>query len=374
MIIFNGGLLCNTLQYGVQRYTSEILSEMDNLLPTGKAEVVVPSGKEDYPSYNNIKIVKTNFQRNTRIQKFIWDQFVFPFYVRRNRGVGVDLSVALPIIGCDIVAIHDCRTVLFPQFAKSFIEKLKRFFYMIRVKSSITNSNVIVTVSNSAKRDICRLFKCDKSKVEVVYNAWQHFDKVVMDNSIIDDLGLRNKDFFFTLGSRMRHKNIKWIVAAAQQNPHYIFVVTGSEQVNELDTDYRNVRLSNLIYTDYISDEKVKALMKNCKAFIQPSFYEGFGIPPMEAMSVGAKCIVSNSSSLPEIYKNSVWYIDPYRYEKIDMDIIMHANIEENEIILKNYSWKKSAERLYDIIKETEKAKKVIVEYAEKEMKEKMAE
>ena len=91
-------------------------------------------------------------------------------------------------------------------------------------------------------------------------------------------------------------------------DPQYFFVVTGA-----------------------LSDEEIKALMRHCKASIQPSFYEGFGIPPMEAMSVGADCIVSNASSLPEVYKNSVWYIDPHDYDSIDLDKIMAQKKKETK-------------------------------------------
>ena len=91
--------------------------------------------------------------------------------------------------------------------------------------------------------------------------------------------------------------------------------------------------------------------MKKCKAFIHPSLYEGFGLPPLEAMSVGARCIVSNVSSLPEIYGRSVWYIDPYNYNEINLGKIMMEEIEDNTVVLNKYSWNKSAELFYKTIK-----------------------
>ena len=69
--------------------------------------------------------------------------------------------------------------------------------------------------------------------------------------------------------------------------------------------------LPNVKLLGYVSDGQVKWLMQNCKAFIFPSYYEGFGIPPLEALSVGAKIVVGNAASLPEIYKKSAYYIDP---------------------------------------------------------------
>lgn len=113
-------------------------------------------------------------------------------------------------------------------------------------------------------------------------------------------------------------------------DPQYFFVVTGAKQV-VTDTSFEGDIPENMVFTGYLSDEEIKALMRHCKASIQPSFYEGFGIPPMEAMSVGADCIVSNASSLPEVYKNSVWYIDPHDYDSIDLDKIMAQKKKETK-------------------------------------------
>ena len=76
--------------------------------------------------------------------------------------------------------------------------------------------------------------------------------------------------------------------------------------------------------------------MKNCKAFIFPSFFEGFGIPPLEALSVGAKIIVSNSSCLPEIFGNSAYYIDPNKI-CTDLDELLSKSVESGEMILQKY-------------------------------------
>ena len=160
---------------------------------------------------------------------------------------------------------------------------------------------------------------------------------------------LEGVDYFFSLGSRLPHKNIKWVTSAAKLHPQYKFVITGSS--GNRDLSFEGEIPENMIFTGYLKDEEIKSLMRHCKAFIQPSFYEGFGIPPMEAMSVGADCIVSTGGSLPEVYKDSVWYIDPYDYENIDLDEIMSRPKASNEFILDEYSWEKSARLLLDILR-----------------------
>ena len=94
----------------------------------------------------------------------------------------------------------------------------------------------------------------------------------------------------------------------------------------------------------------MKALMRNCKAFIFPSFFEGFGIPPLEAMSVGAKVLVSNASCLPEIYGNSAIYIDPYNSD-IDINEFLKKPVDSPELVLEKYSFANTAKKIYADIK-----------------------
>ena len=135
---------------------------------------------------------------------------------------------------------------------------------------------------------------------------------------------------------------------AAKQNPNYYFVVTG----NNYGNSKTSFNLPNVIYTGYLSDERIKSLMKWAKAFIQPSFYEGFGIPPMEALSVGCPIIVANRSSLPEIYGKTAHYIDPYNYQSIDINEVLSSPVDDASDILQKYTWEKSAKQFYGILKE----------------------
>ena len=262
----------------------------------------------------------------------------------------MDLSLGLPLSGCEIVAIHDCIVERFPQNAKTFREKLGRSFYLYRIKRVLKNCKAVITVSECSKKDIEKYYNFPAKQIFIIPNAWQHYTKISCDYEILTKLQLEEKQYFFSLGSRYHHKNFKWVVEAARQNPQYKFVVTGSSNLNSSDSSLNMDKSSNLIFTGYLSDSEVKALMEKCRAFIQPSLYEGFGIPPMEAMTTGTQCIISNSSCLPEIYKNSVWYIDPTKYEPINMDDIMSSEIEDNSIVLNAFSWEKSARLFYSLV------------------------
>ena len=100
----------------------------------------------------------------------------------------------------------------------------------------------------------------------------------------------------------------------------------------------------------FVSDEEAKTLMRDCSAFLFPSFYEGFGIPPLEAISAGAKqVVVSDTEVMHEIFGDGVIYVDPnnYNIELLDFPEISNTQISE---LLKKYSWKKSAETLLELL------------------------
>ena len=142
-------------------------------------------------------------------------------------------------------------------------------------------------------------------------------------------------------------KNTKWVLKVAENNPDCLFVLAGAKS-RGTSGDFKE--LKNVIYLGFVSDEQVKSLLKNCKAFIYPSIYDGFGIPPLEALSQGATVICSSAACLPEVYKNSVHYIDPYCAD-VDIESLLNEKIDSAESVLGRYSWKKSAKELYECLK-----------------------
>lgn len=353
-IIVNGGSITNEKIYGVQRYTLELLEQLDRIVKDYTVELAVPASEANKLQFQNIKIVGLSAPFN-KGGSVLWNQLIFPGYVKMQDGIGMDLVLALPARNTPIVAIYDCITERFPENSVNLKEKMRRQYYLWKVKRCLKTADTIITDSQFSRNDICSIYHCREDKIQVIPCAWQHFNQIAEDDSVIDRLKLTDKVYFFSLGSHYFHKNSKWIVSAALQNPEYEFVVAGDYlSVSDVQLKENSSNLSNMHFTGYLSDGEIKSLMRHCRAFIQPSFYEGFGIPPMEAMSVGARCIVSDCTSLPEVYKNSVWYINPNDYSHIDIDEIMRKPIDENSAVLEQYSWSRSAQLLDLILKKAE--------------------
>ena len=120
----------------------------------------------------------------------------------------------------------------------------------------------------------------------------------------------------------------------------------------DIKDDSNNVdNIRNLKTIGYITDEEMAFFMSKCKAFLFPSLYEGFGIPPLEALYFGARVLCSNSTCLPEIYKDYVTYFDPYDYD-VDLDKLLEKPVNKSKEIFDLYSWDKSAKQLLNIIKQ----------------------
>ncbi|MBQ2549528.1 MAG: glycosyltransferase [Treponema sp.] len=112
--------------------------------------------------------------------------------------------------------------------------------------------------------------------------------------------------------------------------------------------------LKNVIMTGYLNDGEVKSLLSRCKAFVLPSYFEGFGLPPLEALSCGAKIIISNRTSLPEIYKNCAYYIDPDNPD-VNLEKLLDQPVEDPSALLERFTLENTAKRLYEIVKDVNK-------------------
>ena len=338
--IINGRFLSQRIT-GVQRYAREIVSELDKICADLDIEIAVPGNVDEIPFYTNIKIIKIG--KRTGV---LWEQTTFSRYVKKHHAISVNLCNSMPLSGRKIVAIHDVKVKAHPEF---FSWKF-RIWYNFLFKNAVKKADTLITVSEFSKQEIIKYYRCDQKKIHVIYNAWQHYSNIPIDTKVLDKFGLQEKNYYFALGSLDPNKNLKWILSVAKQHPESIFAIGGGINRNVFAKE--NLRATeNVKFLGYLSDTESKSLMHYCKAFLFPSFYEGFGIPPMEAMVAGApRIVVSDIPVMHEIFDSCVEYVDPCARNYFE-DCNAGKNSFQYVRVLTQYSWEKSAQSVFDILK-----------------------
>ena len=341
--IINGKIFTKKYISGVQRYTLEIMKELDKIIQKDEIEICTPKSAKNIPNYKNFKIVKYS-----NLKEIPWEQIAFPYYLAKNKGVSINLGNVSPWINPGIVCIHDVNCIKNP---KNF-QKRMVIWYRFLFKRAMKKGRKIITVSNFSKREMLDCYNVNPQKIAVINNSWEHFSKVNEDRKIFDKYPqLKEKEFFFSIGTLTKHKNLKWVLKVAKNNPQYLFAISGFVNIKKFKEELDLETPPNVIYLGYLSDEEVKAIYQKTKALLFPSLYEGFGLPPIEALSVGAKVVVADIEVMHETFEDTVIYINPYDYN-IKLDEILSRKISKPDKILKKYNWRKSAENLLKLLKE----------------------
>lgn len=323
---------------GMYRFSHEILVELDKIVNKGKYYLIVPEYANKVPEFTNIEVVKYGSIKNR-----LWNQFSFGIYAAKHNMITFDTNNTTVLWRPGICCILDLLYVDMADTFNTSKGRLSRHWSAFNYKIASRKCNLVFTISEFSKSRIVDKYKVPEEKVKIIPCGWQHIRRVTPDFKIFEKYPqLKKENYYFTLASMSKYKNFDWICAEARVNTNSTFAIAGGA-VSSSKYSEELKQMPNVVVLGFISDEEVVALMKNCKAFIFPSKYEGFGMPPMEAMAHGAKAIVSTAASLPEVYGNTVYYIDPNKTDYI-LDDVMKASIDSPEMVLEKYSWAKAAE------------------------------
>lgn len=337
-VAINGEFMVRTMT-GQERFAYETVLCLDRIIEKDAAVLVVPEYTQRTIDLKNIRIV-----RYGRLKAQMWEQINFAYYIMKHRMVSLNLCTIFPLLKPGAVCIHDISYKVNPQYFRNLYGRLSAIWHRLHYWVAAKRASCLYTVSEFSREQICDVYGVSQDKIKVIYNGWQQFLQVGEDESIFDDYPeLVKGQYYFAVGSLVPNKNFEWIVQMARKTPQARFAIAGKmmgySEKNNMD------KVDNVIMLGYVSDERMKSLMRNCKAFLFPSKFEGFGVPPLEALSVGAPCIVSNASCLPEIYGDSVHYIDPEKTD-VDLEALLKQPVADSEAVLKKYDFAKTAEIL----------------------------
>ncbi|MFA6466443.1 MAG: glycosyltransferase family 1 protein [Patescibacteria group bacterium] len=345
---------------GLGRYNQEFLNELKKLDQSNEYILLFKENpKIDLPANFKIQICDCHWYG-------LKEQIVLPWLLYKLKADLVHFphfNVPIFYFGKFVVTIHDLIMTKFPSRKAStlniFLFRIKYYFYQLVIRQAVKKSKIIIAVSKFTANDIREYFKLtdkEAQKIKVVYEGLSTY----IDSS---KKALKlPQNYFLYVGNAYPHKNLEFLIKVFkefwQKHPEYYLILVGHKNYF-YEKLAKNVDCPNLIFTGHAEDDELASYYKNAKAYIFPSLYEGFGLPPLEAMSYGLPVLSSTSSSLPEILGHSALYFDPQDRDDLKKkmsDIVSDEALRDNLIKagyrqIDKYSWSKMAEEILDIYK-----------------------
>lgn len=216
-----------------------------------------------------------------------------------------------------IITIHDLQALHYPEY----FNKLKYLWLKFSWNRCAKTSDKIIAISNFVKNDIVNRLKVDSNRVEVIYNPIVKSNKSIDFESIKTKYNISEKNYFYTVSSMQPHKNLKtlmYVMKKIKENnielPNKLVISgIGGNSKDELLQLIRELDIEdNIIITGFVTNEERDCLYKNAGVFLFPSIFEGFGMPPIEAMMYGTPVVVSDIEVIREVTQNMAVYVDKY--------------------------------------------------------------
>ena len=370
---------------GLGRYTQEVV---DNIIKISEDyDYVVFLSPENFDEFaplgDRVKKVKLS------CSWYSWsEQIVFPFYLWREK---LDLihfpHFNVPILtpGKFVVTIHDLILTHFPTIRATtrsrLVYRLKDIAYRLVIFFALHRSQKVITVSQFTKDDIVSRFKIDPDKIVVTYEGVANLSKG-RDSLFVSKLDSQETlaqyhiphNFLLYVGNAYPHKNLEVLLKVFShlhaEQPELRLVLVG-----KIDYFYKRIQdaacslnlwqrgnfNSPVIFPGYVADAQLEIFYAEARAYIFPSLYEGFGLPPLEAMAKGCPVVSSDRASLPEVLADAALYCDPTSDEdmlkKIKLvleDNQLRADLKQRGLAqAKKYNWWECANktlRVYQLV------------------------
>ena len=351
---------------GVDWYAHRVVQEMMDQLKPGE-ELYLFSNREtgfekechDRP---NVTVVQSLFRYQEP-----WRQFILPVLLRRHRidvcfftNFVISVAATCPVV----LTIHDLSVWLFPR-THSFRNVV---WARSLVPMSTHRSKHIIADSNNTKLDLVRMMGISSNKVSVIpLGAPDEFNPKPQkqDPEAIDRYGVV-RPFILYVGTLEPRKNLINLIrsfdrlAKTRADVHLVLAGRRGWMAQAIFDELERLDLLGMVHiTGYVRDRDLPSLYRQAELFVYPSLYEGFGLPPLEAMACGTPVIVSKSSSLPEVVGDAGLYVNPLDVEELalsmekvlgDADLASDLGARGLKRAAQ-FSWKKTAEKTLEILR-----------------------
>ena len=349
---------------GIGTYTHQLISSLNKVDCNDDYLVFLPKGSSLKDLNYNFKIqeVKSDLKEN------FWDEVSVPnildnhqmelYHVPQN-GVGLSEN-----INClKAITLHDIIPLRMPETVS---DRYLKIFHN-ELPKMLNNCQGIITVSEFSKNDIAKEFNFPKDKIFVTHlaaeNIYKPMDKKTCKQFIENKYGIKD-NYVLYVGGLSPRKNIIGLIEAfslisPKNRKNTKLVITGKKGLSYSRYKKRSEDLNisdDVIFTDFIPLEDLPIFYNGAETLVYPSFYEGFGLPPLEAMACGTPVISSNVTSIPEVCDNSAILINPYDTKELSLAIekvltdkdLAKAMSEKGLIRSADFSWQKTALKTID--------------------------
>lgn len=342
MIIVNARFLTQPMT-GIQRFATEISREL--LLLRDDVTLAVPSGTVAPADLDPTRITPVGRRRG-----HAWEQIDLPLHARRLRRPLLNLSSTGPVwYRPQISTQTDITYIRHPEsFSRRF-----RAVYAAVVPRLVAHSDGLLTISEFSRAEVAAHFGVDPQRYTVVPCA--------ADERFQPGAPPEGPRYFLAVSSPNAHKNFERMLRAfarfARTHPGIELRVVGS-QTNSFARQRYAVPDAGVRFLGRVDDDELTRLYRGALAFVFPSLYEGFGLPPLEAQQCGCPVIAARAASLPEVLGDSAVFVDPYDEDDLaaamgrlaDDEGLRRRLVAAGLANAARFSWRRSAERVSDVI------------------------
>lgn len=350
---------------GIARYVKRLVENLEQI--DRKNEYVIFLCRKNWNEFQ-----PTNPHFSKKLADIPWyglkEQMFLPFIFHRAQ---VDLMHFphwnIPLLCREpfVITIHDLILLHFSSKRATTRSRLAYFFkhaaYRVILKYAVGKAKHIITPSQFTKNDITRTLRVSPEKITVIYEGVDAPRPPVNNeqtNTILNAYGIQ-KPYILYVGVAYPHKNLEWLIKTmssynARNAIKLQIALVGAtnyfyERIKRAENQL--IREKQLILTGFVPDQKISVLFRCASAYVFPSLYEGFGLPPLQALAYETPVISSNKGSMPEILGDAALYFDPLNGEnfRAQLDVILHDEktrarlIQNGRARYQQFSWTKMA-------------------------------
>lgn len=354
---------------GIESYLFNLLDGIKEV--DKKNYYLIISTRENYKLFrkyksSNVEIIQIDIDSNNILKRILWENlYLYKIAIKNNADIMFNPVYSKPIINNskigNVTTIHDLQALHFPEY----FSKKKILWLKFAWKRAVNSSDKVIAISDFSKFDIIKRFNVNRDNITRIYNPI-NVSNYKDNDKIFDKLNIKKNNYLYTVSSMFKHKNLitllKTIKNLKKYDENIKLVISGISDggKDEFIKEVKKLNIEkNIIITGFVDNSTRDSLYKNCSIFLFPSIFEGFGMPPIEAMLYGKKVLTTKESCIEEVTKGLANYVDdPYDIEEWTKKILELFDMKEKTYKIIDYEVKNIALQYINVFEEVYKKRR----------------